>query len=299
MSRQGVAHIALLFVAMVYGANYLVAKGLMPQMIGPSGFIVLRVVGAGLLFWLVYALNWEPVARRHLGRLMLCGMFGVAANQLMFFNGLSLTSPVNASIIMTSNPILVLLASAFLLKTAITARKLAGIGLGALGAILLLLQSNGTGAAHISWQGDLLILLNATSYGVYLVLVKPLMSVYKPTTVVAWVFLFGAMVVLPIGLPQALAIPWHAFTTNQYLAVAFVVVFTTFVVYLLNIFAMRTVMPTVVSMYIYLQPLFAGIFAYVYAQYGGDDFTGDLTVGRIASAVLIFTGVYLVSSARK
>lgn len=299
MSRQGVAHIALLFVAMVYGANYLVAKGLMPQMIGPSGFIVLRVVGAGLLFWLVYALNWEPVTRRHLGRLMLCGLFGVAANQLMFFNGLSLTSPVNASIIMTSNPILVLLASAFLLKTAITARKLAGIGLGALGAILLLLQSNGTGAAHISWQGDLLILLNATSYGVYLVLVKPLMSVYKPTTVVAWVFLFGAVVVLPIGLPQALAIPWHAFTTNQYLAVAFVVVFTTFVVYLLNIFAMRTVMPTVVSMYIYLQPLFAGLFAYVYAQYGGDDFTGDLTVGRIASALLIFTGVYLVSSARK
>lgn len=299
MSRQGVAHIALLFVAMVYGANYLVAKGLMPQMIGPSGFIVLRVVGAGLLFWLVYALNWEPVARRHLGRLMMCGLFGVAANQLMFFNGLSLTSPVNASIIMTSNPILVLLASAFLLKTAITARKLAGIGLGALGAILLLLQSNGTGAAHISWQGDLLILLNATSYGVYLVLVKPLMSIYKPTTVVAWVFLFGAVVVLPIGLPQALAIPWHAFTTNQYLAVAFVVVFTTFVVYLLNIFAMRTVMPTVVSMYIYLQPLFAGLFAYVYALYGGDDFTGDLTVGRIASAVLIFTGVYLVSSARK
>jgi drug/metabolite transporter (DMT)-like permease len=299
MSRQGVAHLALLFVAMVYGANYLVAKGLMPQMIGPSGFIVLRVVGAGLLFWLVYALNWEPVARRHLGRLMLCGLFGVAANQLMFFNGLSLTSPVNASIIMTSNPILVLLASAFLLKTAITARKLAGIGLGALGAILLLLQSNGTGSAHISWQGDLLILLNATSYGVYLVLVKPLMSIYKPTTVVAWVFLFGAIVVIPIGLPQALAIPWHAFTTNQYLAVAFVVVFTTFVVYLLNIFAMRTVMPTVVSMYIYLQPLFAGLFAYVYAIYGGDDFTGDFTVGRIAAAALIFTGVYLVSSARK
>jgi drug/metabolite transporter (DMT)-like permease len=299
MSRQGVAHLALLFVAMVYGANYLVAKGLMPQMIGPSGFIVLRVVGAGVLFWLVYALNWEPVARRHLGRLMLCGLFGVAANQLMFFNGLSLTSPVNASIIMTSNPILVLLASAFLLKTAITARKLAGIGLGALGAIILLLQSNGTGAAHISWQGDLLILLNATSYGVYLVLVKPLMSIYKPTTVVAWVFLFGAVVVLPIGLPQALAIPWHAFTINQYLSVAFVVVFTTFVVYLLNIFAMRTVMPTVVSMYIYLQPLFAGLFAYVYALYGGDDFTGDFTVGRIASAALIFTGVYLVSSARK
>lgn len=298
MSSNAWAHAALLFVAMVYGANYLVAKGLMPEVVGPSGFIVLRVVGAGILFWLVYALNWEFVARKHIGRLMLCGLFGVAANQLMFFNGLSLTSPVNASIIMTVNPILVLLASAFLLKTAITARKLVGIALGAVGAILLLLQSSDTSSAHISWQGDLLILLNAASYGVYLVLVKPLMAIYKPTTVVAWVFLFGSLVVLPIGITQALEINWGAFTMNQYLSVGFVVVFTTFVVYLLNIFALRKVMPTVVSMYIYLQPLFAGVFAYIFASFGGDDFTGDLTVGRITSAVLIFTGVYLVSSAR-
>ncbi len=293
-----IAHSALLTVALIYGANYLIAKGLMPALIGPSGFIVLRATGAAALFWVVYAFRFERIRRDDLLRLALCGLFGVASNQLMFFNGLSLTSPVNASIIMTSNPILVLVVSSVLLKTAITARKLLGIGLGASGALTLLYLSAGSFSTHISWQGDLLILGNAVSYGVYLVLVKPLMMKYRPTTVIAWVFLFGALYVLPFGWQQVQGIDLSQFSSANYASVAFVVIGTTFFAYLLNSFALTKVMPTVVSMYIYLQPLFAGLFAYVYARYGGEDFTGDLTVGRLLCAALIFTGVYLVSSAR-
>lgn len=300
MKRDEVgAHLALLAVALIYGANYLVAKGLMPRLIGPSGFIVLRATGAVVLFWVLYAFRPERVRKAHLFRLMLCGLFGVAGNQLMFFNGLNLTSPVNASIIMTSNPILVLVASSLLLKTAITGRKLIGIILGAIGAVALLRLSAGSLSGHISWQGDLLIFGNAISYGVYLVLVKPLMGVYRPVTVISWVFLFGALIVLPFGWNQVLAIDWSAFQVVELWSVGYVVVFTTFVAYLLNIYALQRVMPTVVSTYIYLQPLFAGLFAYVYAYYGGADFTGDLTLGRIFCALLIFTGVYLVSSARR
>ncbi len=293
-----IAHSALLTVALIYGANYLIAKGLMPALIGPSGFIVLRATGAAALFWVVYAFRFERIRRDDLLRLALCGLFGVASNQLMFFNGLSLTSPVNASIIMTSNPILVLVVSSVLLKTAITARKLLGIGLGASGALTLLYLSAGSFSTHISWQGDLLILGNAVSYGVYLVLVKPLMMKYRPTTVIAWVFLFGALYVLPFGWQQVQGVDLSQFSSANYASVAFVVIGTTFFAYLLNSFALTKVMPTVVSMYIYLQPLFAGLFAYVYARYGGEDFTGDLTVGRLLCAALIFTGVYLVSSAR-
>ncbi len=293
-----IAHSARLTVALIYGANYLIAKGLMPALIGPSGFIVLRATGTAALFWVVYAFRFERIRRDDLLRLALCGLFGVASNQLMFFNGLSLTSPVNASIIMTSNPILVLVVSSVLLKTAITARKLLGIGLGASGALTLLYLSAGSFSTHISWQGDLLILGNAVSYGVYLVLVKPLMMKYRPTTVIAWVFLFGALYVLPFGWQQVQGIDLSQFSSANYASVAFVVIGTTFFAYLLNSFALTKVMPTVVSMYIYLQPLFAGLFAYVYARYGGEDFTGDLTVGRLLCAALIFTGVYLVSSAR-
>ena len=298
--KQGalIAHSALLTVALIYGANYLIAKGLMPGLIGPSGFIVLRAIGAVVLFWAVYASRFERIRREDLLRLALCGLFGVTSNQLMFFNGLSMTSPVNASIIMTSNPILVLVVSSVLLKTAITARKVLGIALGAAGALILLYLSAGSFNTHISWQGDLLVLGNAISYGIYLVLVKPLMMKYRPTTVIAWVFLFGALFVLPIGWSQVQAIDFSSFTPSNYWAVAYVIIGTTFLAYLLNSFALTRVMPTVVSMYIYLQPLFAGLFAYVYARYGGEDFTGDLTLGRLLCAALIFTGVYLVSSAR-
>lgn len=299
MNRQVLAHLALLLVALVYGANYLVAKGLMPDLIGPSGFIVFRVLGAGVLFLLLYLFNFQKVAPSDIPRLMLCGAFGVAANQLLFFNGLNLTSPVNASIIMTSNPILVLVASALILRTSITWRKVLGIVLGASGAIMLLRLSAASGAAHISWQGDLMVFLNAMAYGVYLVLVKPLMARYKPLTVITWVFLFGALIVLPFGASQALEVDFASFTGGQWLSVGFVVLCTTFLVYLLNIFALGIVMPTVVSSYIYLQPLFAGLFAFLYAWAGGEDFTGDLTWSRLLCALLIFTGVYLVSSSRK
>lgn len=297
--RSFMPHLALVVVAVVYGANYLVAKGLMPNLIGPSGFIVLRTSGACLLFWVLYAVRFEQVRRADLLRLAVCGFFGVTANQLMFFNGLSLTSPVNASIIMTSTPILVLMASSLILHTVITARKIFGIVLGAAGALLLLRMSSGSLVAHISWQGDLLIFGNAVSFGVYLVLVKPLMQAYRATTVIAWVFLFGALMVLPVGLSQARDIDWSAFSGANWAALAYVVTCTTFVAYLLNSYALTRVMPTVVSMYIYLQPLFAGLFAYVYARYGGADFTGDLTVSRLLCALMIFTGVYLVSSARR
>ena len=298
------AHLALLFVAFVYGANYIVAKGLMPDLIGPSGFIVLRVVGGGGLFWIVrFALRaagrWERVARADLGRLAICGLTGVAANQLLFFNGLNLTSPVNASLIMTVNPVLVLVVSAFLLGTPITQRKVLGIAIGMAGAIALLVMGASASNLHASWQGDLMVLINATSYGLYLVAVKPLMVKYKPLTVIAWVFLFGAVFVLPVGLPQALAIDWAAFEPQHMQALAFVILGTTFLVYLLNIYAMQHVPPTVVSIYIYLQPLLATGISWWAGQNGGPNYTADLDIWTGACALAIFTGVGLVSATQR
>ncbi|WP_306641700.1 DMT family transporter [Sanyastnella coralliicola] len=292
MSKKLVAHILLFFVAVIYGANYLVAKGLMPDLIGPSGFIFIRVSAATVLFWIVYLLSYEKIDKKDLVRLALCGLTGVATNQLFFFNGLNATSPVNASIIMTSNPILVLVVSAIILKTRITSRKLAGIFLGAAGAIVLLLLQ---GSAKISWQGDVMILINALSYGIYLVLVKPLMVKYKPVTVITWVFTMGLILVAPIGFNQFMAIDWSSFTSSHWLGVFYVVICTTFLVYLMNIYALKTVQPTVVSVYIYLQPLLAGIFAYIFASFGGEDYTGDINWQRILCALAIFVGVYLVS----
>lgn len=294
------AHFALLMVALTYGGNYLIAKGLMPNLIGPSGFIVLRVVGGGLMFWILKILvsikaGWESVHRSDLVRLFLCGTTGVAVNQLLFFNGLNATSPVNASIIMTVNPILVLGISAVLLGTAITASKLVGITLGGFGAVALLIFSANEANIHTSWQGDLMILINATSYGFYLVLVKPLMSKYKPLTIISWVFLFGAFWVIPIGGKQAMAIDWSAFETMHWQGLAYVILATTFMVYLLNVYALRHVQPTVVSIYIYLQPLLATGFSWWLASSGGTDYMADFSWMTCACALAIFSGVALVS----
>ena len=233
---------------------------------------------------------------RILGRFGLCGLTGVTVNQLLFFNGLAATSPVHASIIMTINPVLVLLISAAVLGTAITARKVLGIALGAAGAITLLLNSGGGGLeSHASWQGDLMVLLNAASYGVYLVVVKPLMSKYKPITVISWVFLFGGLMAFPVGASQAAAIEWGAFSTQDWLSVGFVVLFTTFFVYLLNIYALGKVQPTVVSIYIYLQPLLVGAMVWLAAQVGGRITWRTWGGLQACCAVVIATGVWLVS----
>jgi drug/metabolite transporter (DMT)-like permease len=196
---------------------------------------------------------------------------------------------------MTSNPILVLGISSVLLGTAITSRKVLGIALGAIGAVTLMIIGGQSEGDYSSWQGDLMILLNATSYGFYLVLVKPLMSKYRPLTVISWVFAFGAVWVLPIGMEQALAVDWSAFELSDWQGVAYVVLGTTFMVYLLNIYALRIVQPTVVSIYIYLQPILTTGFSFLLASAGGRDYTSDLGWYTVLCAAAIFLGVALVS----
>lgn len=265
----------------------------MPEFIQPFGFIFCRVSGALLLFWLLgLAVKSEKVERKDFLKLATCGLFGVAGNQLMFFYGLNLTSPINSSIIMTCNPILVLIFSAIFIKERITSKKIIGIILGITGALGLILFNNTLQVTGESWKGDLFIFLNATSYGIYLVLVKPLMQKYKPITVIKYVFLFGFLVVIPFGYNQFIAIDWSSFTSNIWLAFLFVVIGTTFLAYLFNIFGLKTLNPSVVSTYIYSQPLIATFVAILLNK-------DHLSIEKIIAAVLIFTGVFLVSSKRK
>jgi len=264
----------------------------MPDYVLPFGFIVLRAGGALLLFLLVHTLFFkEKVALKDYPRLALCGLFGVAINQLLFFKGLSITTPINASIIMTSNPILVLIAASVMLRERITWIKIIGIVLGLSGAISLIFFKNGINNISFgsdSLLGDALIFINAASYGVYLVIVKPLMQRYKPITVIKWVFLFGFLFVLPVGFEEFTQIQWKELPVFIWLEILFVVVFTTFFAYLLNVNALKKVSPSVVSIYIYLQPLLATAFA---ISLGKD----SLDVLKVVAASLIFAGVFLVS----
>ncbi len=289
MNKNVLAHISLIFANLIYAINFTFAKDVMPNFIMPSGFILLRVIGALFLFALSYFLFVnEKVERKDILRLAICGIFGVAINQLFFFEGLNLTTPINAAIVMTINPILVILLSFFIIKEAITFRKSLGVLLGLTGAAILILKGGSVDFSSNHQTGNLFVFINASSYGLYLVFVKPLMQKYHLITVLFYVFGFGLLYVTPFGLNSLMNVEWAIIPSNIYLEIAFVVFCTTFIAYLLNSLALKQLSPTTVSIYIYLQPILASIFA---ISWGADYMDKE----KIIAAFFIFLGVYLVS----
>ncbi|WP_457616846.1 DMT family transporter [Lutibacter sp.] len=289
------AHFALLGANVIYGANHLIAKGVMPEKIGPSAFVFLRILGAGILFWFIKSFTKETIEKKDFPKLILGGLLGVATNQLLFFHGLNLTSPIDASIIITAVPVMVLIFGSFILKEKITSLKLLGIIIGAIGAILLIWYGKKAGG-NSSLLGNLFVFINACSYALYLVLIKPLMKKYNAITVISWVFLFGFLFMFPIGINDLLTTNFSAFTLNTYLTVAFVVIGTTFLAYLFNIYALNYVSPSVNGSYIYLQPAITFIMVSIYAYaLGHNQYAQDISFVKIFSCILVIIGVSLVS----
>jgi drug/metabolite transporter (DMT)-like permease len=274
---------------LIYGLNYVIAKGIMPVYLQPRSIILLRVSGAALVFSILYfSRNNQQVKPAHMLRLAVAALFGVALNQIMFFEGLNLTSPINASIIMVGVPIIVLLLSSLFLNERLNMINISGVVAGFSGAAYLIYMSGNHGNNSSSLVGNLLILGNATSYSIYLVLVKPLFRYYEPLTIVSWVFLFGALYVLPVTLPIALKENWGDIPLNIWMSIAYVIVFTTIIAYFLNNFSLSHLSPAANSAFIYTQPLFASLVA----LFIGID---HLKPMHLLAALLIFAGVYLVS----
>ncbi len=289
MNKNIVAHISLVFANLIYAINFTFAKDVMPNYIMPSGFILLRVIGALFLFAITYFLFInEKVENKDIFRLAICGIFGVAINQLFFFEGLNLTTPINASIVMTINPILVIFLSFLIIKETITFRKSLGVLLGLSGASILILKGGSIDFSANHQTGNLFVFINASSYGLYLIFVKPLMQKYHLITVLFYVFGFGLLYVTPFGFNSLMDVEWRTIPTNIYLEIGFVVFCTTFIAYLLNSLALKKLSPTTVSIYIYLQPILASGFAILW----GADY---LDKEKIIAALFIFLGVYLVS----
>jgi drug/metabolite transporter (DMT)-like permease len=289
------AHISLFAAQVIYALNYSIAKDLMPHQIKPLGLVMMRISGALVLFWILSLFSkQESLEKGDLKKMMLLALFGVAVNQLFFIYGLSLTKPINSAIIMVSNPIAVMLFTIIVFKERITALKLTGLALGVIGALtLLLFKAHGSFAIGSETAlGDLMTLANSLSWAVFVVMAKPYMQKYQTVTVMKWIFLFGFIYVLPIGMPDMLAVNWSSLSAHTIFAMAFVVVATTFLAYLLNTYALKALSSSVVSMYIYLQPFLATIIAI----YLGKD---ELTPLKIVSGLLIICGVYLAGRKAK
>lgn len=276
-------------VALIYGANYSIAKIIVPDLIGPFAVIFFRVIIAGALFWLLHAfwIKEKIDSRKDYYRLALCGTFGVAGNQLLFFKGLSITVPINASLMMLTTPVLVLVLSYFFLSERINWVKIVGIIISLFGAIMLV---GGTDFSFNSTTalGDLFIFLNACSYGIYLVLAKPLMNKYNALTIVKWIFFFGAIIVIPFSFSEVVVIEWNGLPPMFYYCLGFIIIGTTFLAYLLNAWGLKFVNASVVGIYIYLQPVLATGFALLIRN-------DKLQLETFLMSLLIFSGVYLVS----
>lgn len=282
----------------LYGASHIIAKGVMPKYLTPNVFIMFRAVGATVLFWVIKSiLVKEKVAKKDLRLLAACGLFGVTVNQLFFFNGLNLSSSINSGIIMTLNPIMVVILSYFLIRDPINVKRTIGVLLGATGAVLLTLSSGA--ASSESLLGDIYLLINAASYAVYLVIAKPLMAKYSPLTVITYVFGFGMLFILiyPPTLTEFVATDFSAITYDAMWKIVYVVIGVTFLTYLLTMYGLKYTSPTVSSAYIYTQPVLVIFFAYVLSAIGwADDYTNTITWEKIIYMFIIFAGVYITSS---
>jgi drug/metabolite transporter (DMT)-like permease len=289
MIKRNYAYIAATLVSIIYGVTFTVAKDVMPQFVMPYGFILLRVAGSTLLFWSISFIGpKEKIETKDFPRIAAAALFGVALNMLTFFKGLSYTSPIMGAVLMCTTPLIVLVFSAILLREQMSTQKIIGLVLGLIGtAVLILYGKSMQNAPHAS-LGNLLVFINAISYGFYLIIVKKLMNKYNAFTFVKWIYTFGFLLVLPFGWHEFQAIAWPLIPLGIYYKIGFIVVFSTFLTYLLNLVSMRELKPTTIAVFIYLQPLFASVFA---IGLGKDALSGI----KILAAALIFTGVYLVT----
>lgn len=288
MNARALALLAATGASVIYGINHTIAKGLMPDIVGPFAFILLRVGGAAILFWMISP--WFPsqkIDRADYWRFLVCALCGMVLNMNMFFKGLQLSTPINSSVVITLTPVLLLIMSAAFLKERITWIKAFGIGLGMIGAMLLIFFGVKTQAnAPNIPLGNLLFIGNATSYAIYLILVKPLVAKYDSITLMKYFFLIAAFINIPIGWGEFSQIDWAGLQVDAIWKIVFVIVGTTFLTYLFNIYALKQLSPSTIGAFIYLQPVIAALFALAV----GSDTLSPLRVG---AAALIFFGVFL------
>ena len=290
MDKRTLALLAALGATTIYGLNHTIAKEVMPTYIQGFGFVQVRLLGAAILFWLVSLfIPQQKIDRADLPKMLLCALFGMVINMLCFFKGIELSTPINSAVLITITPILVFVFSAILIKERLLLPRVVGVILGFIGALVLIVFGNEIrqDAPNIP-LGNTLFVVNASSFAMYLVLVKSLSAKYTTVHLLKWLFLFGFIMALPISYPEFSEVGWSALPFEALWRFAFVVIGTTFMTYLLNVYALKQRKASTVGVFTYLQPLI-GI---GYAILVGAD---ALTAYKLGAGGVVLLGVYLVT----
>ncbi|NVO08845.1 MAG: DMT family transporter [Bacteroidales bacterium] len=283
------AHLSIIGANIFFGINYAVAKGIMPNYLKPNGFTLLRILLAFPLYFLLSNfIKKEKIQRKDYLRFIAAGLLGVALNQFLFLNGLNFTSPIDSSIIVTINPILVMIMASMVIREKITFSRVFGLILGASGALLVILNRGVISFRSEHFLGNVMIFMSTLSYAGYLIVAKPLMQKYDPITVMKGVFFVGLLVVAPLGFVELLNTSWYTIPASMWGSILFVLLGSTFLAYLLMSWGLRNVRATTVSIYNYSQPVIASLVAVLVGQ-------DIVDVPKIIAVIFVFVGVYLVS----
>ena len=302
-SRPLIAHLSMFGACAIWGLMAPLGKDAMTHGLDGITMVSMRVFGGMMLFWLTSLIitfrtkRLTQATREHVpmrDRLMFCGaaLFGLVFNQCCYTLGLSITSPINASIVTTSMPIFAMILAAIILKEPITGKKALGVLTGCSGALILILTSAAATTDKVGdIRGDLLCLGAQFSFALYLSLFNPLIRRYSVFTINKWMFLWATLIIAPFTIPHMLTTEWSAVTTLSWWEAAYVVVFGTFIGYILTMIGQRTLRPTVVSTYNYVQPIVSVTVSIITG-------IGIFQWSQALAVVLVFTGVWWVTKSK-
>jgi len=294
MQKKVLALAAATLATTIYGINHTVAKSVMPIYIGSLGFVLLRVLGATILFWTIgFFFKSKKIEKKDRLTILKCGLFGMGFNIAAFIAGLDYSTPINSSILIIITPIFVVILSYFIFKNKINSSKIAGIFVGFIGAMALIINADTNSSIGRNIPlGNFLFIVNSISYAYYLIIVKPMAEKYDLITLFKWLFLIGLVFNFPLGINQFLEVDWNNLPLQEaVLPMLYVVICTTFMTYFLNGYALTRLTSSEVAVFVYLQPIIGVVFAIL-----SKSDTLSLTI--IIASILIFTGLYLTTKKR-
>lgn len=292
-------HVAMLFANMVWGIMSPISKTvLMSGLISPIALSAMRIAGGALLFWICSLLlprsvvKREKVTPRDMLKIFMASLLIITSNQALYIIGIGFTSPIDSSVMSTITPIFTMIFAAIFISMPITWLKASGVALGLGGALMLVLSDPG-GGTHASNQllGDSLCLIAQVCAALYYVLFSGIITRYSAFTLMKWMFLFSAVTYVPCAIPWLVEVQFSAIGLNLWLSIAYIIVFATFLGYLLIPISQRVLKPTVVSMYNYFQPLTAALLTAILG-------IGQFGPMKVVATALIFAGVWFVTQSR-
>jgi drug/metabolite transporter (DMT)-like permease len=282
------SHLLLLLITIIAGGNYTVLKTLVPDVITANGLILLRAMCGTVFFYFLekwMAPEGTVIERKDYLAVFLSGLFGVTLNQIFFYNGMSITTPINGSIFNLINPITIVIFSALMLGHKIGKYTIVGIILCFAGALLLLDIGNFSVTSSTFW-GDIMVFINAIFFGLYVVISIPLVKKYNPYVIIKWNFLTAFILLLPLGFNDLTSVLWSSFTELNWASLIYTILLTTLLSYFLNYYLAGNTPPATIALYVYFQPFIAAIVAVL----AGRD---ELTMLKVICGILIITGIFI------